>query len=122
MGARKHLAAAGAFFNDGKYLDAMRESIQAVESVARVVEPSASTLGKALPLLEKRALIRPEFRQSIEKLYVFSNSAEGIRHADLGRANEDEAEVLLMISACAAFVTYLVTSATKSGAVTIAKT
>jgi hypothetical protein len=44
-GAGAHLRNAGAKLTAGNYADSIRESIQAVESVARVLEPVAANAG-----------------------------------------------------------------------------
>jgi hypothetical protein len=54
---REHLRNAGSELTMGNYAASIRESTQAVESVARVLEPSATVLGLALSKLEKSAYI-----------------------------------------------------------------
>lgn len=95
----------------------MRESISAVESVARVLEPSAQTLGPALAKLEKSARIHRALRSGFDKLYGFTSAEEGIRHALLEQpvAAIDETDALYMLGACAAFVTYLIGKARAAG-------
>ena len=53
-GAATHLRQAVEHLNAGRYADSIRESIHAVESVARVIDPEANkTLGPALKSLER---------------------------------------------------------------------
>jgi hypothetical protein len=54
-GARAHLRNAGSELTAGNYGPSIRESIHAVEAVARVLEPGAQTLGPAtIPLTKRR--------------------------------------------------------------------
>jgi hypothetical protein len=47
-GARAHLSASTAAVNEGDWAGSVRESIQAVEAVVRVLEPGANSVGPAL--------------------------------------------------------------------------
>jgi hypothetical protein len=60
-GARAHLRNAGSELTAGNYGPSIRESIHAVEAVARVLEPGAQTLGPALSRLENRCASIPHF-------------------------------------------------------------
>jgi AbiJ N-terminal domain 4 len=61
-GARAHLRNAAEELTAGRYADSVRESIHAVESVAKVLEPSAKLLSTALATLEKSAYIHPAMK------------------------------------------------------------
>ena len=108
-GARTHLIRAGKLAKDGKFSDSVRESITAVEAVAKKLDPDSSTLGAALKTLSKRYFWSKELRVAIEKLYAYTNVEKGIRHALVreGKANVDEADALFMLGACSSLVTYL---------------
>jgi len=110
-GAKEHLRAAAGHINGGRHREAISDSIHAVESVARVIDPKANkTLGPALISLEKNGkLTNKELRKALENLYRYTNTEQGIRHALL---EKDEASVgvdesLFMFGACASFVGYL---------------
>lgn len=108
-GARQHLIAAGVALRNGLWADSIRESIHAVESVAKTIEPSATTLGPALKALEKRGYIHPSLKAGFEKLYGYTNDESGIRHAILeAEVKVDETDALFMLGACASFVSYLI--------------
>lgn len=109
-GARAHLRAAADELNMGNWGGSIRESVHAVEAVARMLEPSAQTLDPALAKLEKGGHIHSALRQGFGKLYGFSNDEKGIRHPllDTPEAGVDETDALYMFGACAAFVSYLV--------------
>ncbi len=109
-GAEVHLREAGIQISAGDWAESVRESIHAVESVARVLDPrDASTLDRALKSLEKQIRIHPALKDAFSKLYGYTSDEEGIRHAllqdDSSPVGRDEA--VFMLGACASFVTYL---------------
>jgi len=108
--ARSHLEAAAAALNTGDFAGSVRESIHAVESVAKIVEPRASTLADALKRLDGAGRINPNLKRGLNALYDYSSDEEGIRHARVfeKEANVDEADAIFMFGACAAFLSYLV--------------
>jgi hypothetical protein len=116
-GARAHLRNAGSELTGGNYGSSIRESIHAVEAVARVLEPEANTLGPALSKLEKSVRIHPALRTGFSNLYGFTNDEKGIRHALLEEpvAQVDEIDALYMLGSCAAFVSYLINKARQAG-------
>jgi hypothetical protein len=116
-GARTHLRNAGSELTAGNHGPSIRESIHAVEAVARVLEPEAKTLGPALAKLEKSVRIHPALRNGFSNLYGFTNDEEGIRHAQLDEpvAQVDETDALYMLGSCAAFVSYLINKARQAG-------
>ena len=116
-GARAHLRNAGSELTAGEYGPSIRESIHAVEAVARVLEPGAQTLRPALLKLEKSVRIHPALGKGFGSLYGFTSDEKGIRHALLDEpvAQVDEADALYMLGSCAAFVSYLINKARQSG-------
>jgi hypothetical protein len=116
-GARSHLRNAGSELTAGHYGPSIRESIHAVEAVARVLEPDAKTLGPALSKLEKSVRIHSALRTGFSNLYGFTNDESGIRHAliDEPVAQVDETDALYMLGSCAAFVSYLINKARQAG-------
>jgi hypothetical protein len=115
-GARGHLNTAGSELTAGNYADSIRESIHAVESVARTLEPSGM-LSEALSKLEKSAAIHPALKRGFLSIYGYTNDEKGIRHPllDDPQAKVDEADALFMIGACAAFVSYMIHKARLAG-------
>ncbi len=109
-GPRAHLLNAAAAATSGSYAECVRESIHAVEAAARILEPSADTLGPALKKLGKAAYIHPALERGFLSLYGYTSDEGGVRHAllDADRPNVDEADAIYMLGSCAAFVTYLV--------------
>lgn len=108
--SRKHLRNAGKLLSDGDWAGSVRESIHAVESAARVIEPKANTFADALKKLSNGDRINPNLKRSLSALYDYSSDQQGIRHANVfaSEANVDRADATYMLGACAAFVTYLV--------------
>ena len=111
-GAVIHLREAVEHMNAGQYRDAIADSIHAVESVARRIDPKASkTLGPALDSLEQSGLLKhPALKQAFLKLYGYTSDAQGIRHAlvDKGTREVGVDEAMFMFGACASFCAYLV--------------
>lgn len=115
-GARAHLKTAAGHLTGGRWADSVRESVHAVESVARVIEPSPG-LGRALAKLEKDKRIHAGLKAGFGSIYGYSSDEQGIRHplVDDDEASVDEADALFMIGACASFVTYLIGKARGAG-------
>jgi hypothetical protein len=115
-GGREHLKTAAAELSAGNFADSVRESIHAVESVVRVLEPDGD-FAKALAKLEAKTKIHGSLKQGFIKIYGFTSDQQGIRHALLekGAPEVDEADGLFMIGACSAFVSYLINKARAGG-------
>jgi hypothetical protein len=108
-GAREHLRLATEALTAGNSADSVRESIHAVESVARIIAGTGS-LGDALRKLEAKAAIHPALKNGFSSIYGFTSDEKGIRHPLLDKpvAAVDDADALFMLGACAAFVSYLI--------------
>ena len=109
-GSAAHLRTAAERINAGEWADSVRESIHAVESVARQLDPDAArTLGPALASLEQRRTLHPALKEAFATLYGYTSDEQGIRHAKLdeadARVGQDEA--VFMLGACASFASYL---------------
>ena len=110
-GAATHLRDAAAHINARQFADSISDSIHAVESVARRIDPKSNTLGDALDSLEKAGLIKhPALKESFSKLYGYTSDEQGIRHAllDKNSPDVDLDEAMFMFGACASFAAYLV--------------
>lgn len=115
-GARNHLREAGKLLTEGKHADSIRESIHAVESVARTLEPSGK-LSDALNKLEKSLGMHGGLKAGFLSIYGYTSDEKGIRHPllDDPKAKVDETDAIFMIGACAAFVSYLISKARIAG-------
>ena len=109
-GAQTHLREAGIQINAGDWAESVRESIHAVESVARQLDPkNANTLESALKSLDKQVRIHPALKNALSNLYGYTSDEQGIRHAilDMPESPVGRDEAVFMLGACASFVTYL---------------
>ncbi len=87
--------------------NSVKEIISAVESVAKVVSPGASTLGKALIELKKDGRFDPRLLQVMEKLYAYSNDAAMVRHGQVAGRGPTIAEAELTVHLGLASICYL---------------
>lgn len=112
-GARAHLKNAATNLTAGKYADSVRESIHAVESVARILAPT-DKLSDALGRLESSLSIHGSLKRGFAAIYGYTSDEKGIRHPLLEEdaPRVDETDALFMLGACAAFLSYLVNKGT----------
>ena len=91
------------------YRNSIKESISAVEAMCQIVTgDSKATLGQAVKRLEDSGVkIHPAFEGALQKMYGWTNDAEGIRHALLDEPTLDSADARFMLVSCSAFVNYL---------------
>ncbi len=109
-GSAAHLAKASECIMRNDWAGSVRESMNAVESVARQLAPGASrTLGPALAALEKDGRLHPALKEAFSKLYGYTSDEQGIRHPLLDNAHPNVGmdEALFMLGACASFASYL---------------
>ena len=108
-GAGAQLKKAGELVNSGDWAGAVRESINTVESIARLLAPNANTLAPALAELEKSGRLHPALRGAFDKLYGYTSDEEGIRHPLIENATSQvgQDEAVFMLGACASFASYL---------------
>ena len=107
----KQLRDAGNHINNGAYAEAIRDSIHAVESIAKRIDSEASKdLKLALASLERAGKLQhPALKKAFQVLYGYSSDEEGIRHALVFRdeANIGVDEAMFMFGARASFANYL---------------
>jgi hypothetical protein len=116
LGSREHLKTAASALTEGQFADSVRESVHAVESAVRVLEPSGD-FSKALSKLEQKTNIHGALKKGFVALYGFSSDEQGIRHPLLDKESPavDEADAMFMIGACSAFLSYLVNKSRTAG-------
>lgn len=116
--AQGHLRAASAAIAAGNFKSSVRESIHAVESAAKTASGKPNvTLPDALAVLERTRSLHPALKKSLATLYGWTSDEKGIRHAEIGPTEEvPESMALFMLSSCAAFAGWLLTSGTTSAA------
>ena len=90
------------------YRNSIKESISAVESMARIVaENPKATLSDALKALERRGTLHPALKEGFMKLYAYTSDEGGIRHAMLDEPNLTAADARYFLLSCTSFVNYL---------------
>ena len=111
-GASEHIQSAVRMLADRNNPDprnSIKESISAVESVARLVSQNTkATLGDALKTMGKTHELHPAFKEGLLKMYGYTSDGEGIRHSlleDTSSPSIEEARFFLI--ACSAFCNYL---------------
>lgn len=110
QGAEAHLLKAGELIDLGDAAGSVRESIHAVEAVARQLTKGESTsLSTALTALKMSEALHPALRAAFTKLYGYTSNEQGIRHALIDERTADVGldEALFMLGACASFSSYL---------------
>ncbi len=111
VGPRKHLVTAGARLTEGDYADSVRESLHAVESLARS-KTGKSKFSDALRELHNQIPMHGSFRAALEKLYGYASDEPGVRHSnsEQGEAKVTERDALFVLGVCASFITYLLSA------------
>jgi hypothetical protein len=111
---RQHIENALMLLSDRKnpdYRNSIKESISAVEAICKLITKSGkATLGQALHIIKNKGNveIHPSLLEAFDKLYGYTSSADGIRHALTDeKVNVGFDEAKFMLVACSAFVNYL---------------
>jgi len=90
------------------YRNSIKESISAVESMAReVTQNPSATLGDALSELERNAGLHPALKRGFSAIYGYTIDEGGIRHAMLEEPDIGVAEAKFFLVSCATFINYL---------------
>jgi hypothetical protein len=113
-GIGEHLSSATRMLGDLQnpdYRNSIKESISAVESLAKQLTGNASvTLGSALSELEKHHNLHPALKSAFSSLYGWTSNADGIRHALMDVSNLTHADARLMLICCSAFINFAIDS------------
>ncbi len=110
---KAHLQRALELLSDRKspdYRNSIKESISAVESIARdIANTPKATLGEALKEIERKGDFHKALKEGFLKLYGYTSDANGIRHAMMDEPNltADDAKFFLLV--CTSFINYLKT-------------
>lgn len=90
------------------YRNSIKESISAVEAMARLVSGNEkATLGEALKVLEKTGKLHGALKDGFSKLYGYTNDESGIRHAMLDEPTLTQQDAKYFLLSCTSFVNYL---------------
>lgn len=118
-GANIHLKSALEKLSDKKspdYRNSIKESISAIESVAKVISKNEKdSLGAALDKIKGKIKIHPALEKGFKQLYGYTSDSDGIRHALMDEANCDFEDAKYMLVSSSAFINYLIIKANKSG-------
>lgn len=117
--AQIHLRTALAMLSSRKepdYRNSVKESISAVESIAKLLAGSPKAeLADAMRILESKAPLHGALRKGFLALYGYTSDADGIRHALLDAPSVDFVDAKYMLVTCSAFVHFLVARAAEAG-------
>lgn len=114
-GIGEHLSTSIRMLSDKQnpdYRNSIKESISAVESVARhITGEVGATLGQALKVLEKKHALHPALKTAFQNLYGYTNDEDGIRHSlmDDGKSLTS-ADARFMLITCSAFINFVIDS------------
>jgi hypothetical protein len=101
---------------DPDYRNSIKESISAVEALAKQLGTSESQgLAGALTELGKKVPLHGGLRAGLLSLYGYTSDEGGIRHAMLEEPNLGYEEAKYMAVACSAFVNFLAAKAQSAG-------
>lgn len=121
-GSKKHIENALDLFSskpNPDYKNSIKESISAIESIAKIIGTSKSNgLSAALDALNAKVPLHTSLKLGFEKIYGYTSDEGGIRHAmleDNQNVGFDEAKYMLV--ACSAFASYLLSKADKAGVI-----
>jgi len=117
---QNHLERALELLSDKKKPDprnSIKESISAVEAICqKITDKKNATLGDALNIIRDKQQIQlsPPLRDAFNKLYGYTSSKEGIRHALSEKSSITPDEARFMLVSCSAFVNYLIAKSLKA--------
>jgi hypothetical protein len=118
-GANTHLKSALQKISDRKnpdYRNSIKESISAVESIARLVgESNKATLGDALKVVEAKIELHKALKSAFSSLYGYTSDEQGIRHALLDAPTVDFEDAKFMLITCSAFISFLLGKCARAG-------
>ncbi|WP_313203728.1 hypothetical protein [Stenotrophomonas sp.] len=110
-GSALHLRTALTMLSDRinpDYRNSIKESISAVESVAKQLTSNPkATLGDALTALERKGDMHNALRKGLSSLYGYTSDAQGIRHALMDEKQLSFADAKFMLVACTAFINFM---------------
>ncbi len=102
---------------DPDYRNSIKESISAVESVAKLISGEEKAKGLKDPLneLSDKTYIHEALKKGFLSIYGYTSDDEGIRHPILEDTNAGFDEAKFMLVSCSAFVNFLISKADAAG-------
>ena len=117
-GANIHLESALEKLSNKKspdYRNSIKESISAVESIAKVISGNTKdSLGAALDKIKGKIKMHSALERGFKQLYGYTSDSDGIRHALMEDHNCDFEDAKYMLVSSSAFINYLVIKADKA--------
>lgn len=102
--------------NNPDYRNSIKESISAIESVAKVISGNEKdTLGGALDKIKGKIKIHASLERGFKQLYGYTSDSDGIRHALMDNHNCDFEDAKYMLVSSSAFINYLIVKSNKVG-------
>lgn len=118
-GANIHLQTALEKLSDKKapdYRNSIKESISAVESVAKKISgKDKDSLGAALQKIKGKIKMHQALERGFLQIYGYASDGDGIRHGLMDESNCDFEDAKFMLVSCSAFINYLIVKAQKAG-------
>lgn len=118
-GVETHLKTALHHFADRStpdYRNSIKESISAVEAVARAITGNKkATLGEALKRIDNEIALHESLKKGFSSIYGYTSDDDGIRHGLTDEPNVGSDDARFMLVSCSAFVHYLIEKAEKAG-------
>lgn len=97
------------------YRNSIKESISAVESMAKMISNnSRDTLAGAIDKLKSKIKIHPALEKGFKQIYGYTSDADGIRHGLMEIADCDFEDAKFMLVSCSAFINYLIAKSNKA--------
>lgn len=108
---KAHLQRALALLGDRKnpdYRNSIKESISAVESIAKeIAQKPKAELKEALKEIEKKGKLHGAMKNAFLSLYGYTSDANGIRHALMEEPNLTADDAKFFLLTCTSFINYL---------------
>ena len=108
---KEHMIRALQLLSDRKnpdYRNSIKESISAVEALARkITRNDKATLGDLLGELERKKGLHPALKGAFSKLYGYTSDENGIRHSLIESDKSTFEEAKFMLVACSGFINYV---------------
>ena len=114
-----HLTAALSFLSDREnpdYRNSIKESISALESIAKVISGKAKdSLAGALDKIKGKLKIHAGLERGFKAIYGYTSDSDGIRHAITEESTLGAEDAQFMLVSVSAFINYLIVKANKAG-------
>lgn len=118
-GVNIHLTSALRFLSDKQspdYRNSIKESISAVESIAKLISnKEKDSLGASLNRIKRRINLHASLEKGFSQIYGYTSDEKGIRHALMDSDSCDFDDAKYMLISCSTFVNYLISKSIKAG-------